>query len=317
MRKLVAVLLGALLVSSAAACGSSDSATDKNGLATVKVSLLPIIDVTPLYLGKDKGIFKKHGIDLQMSVVQTGAASTAAVLSNEAQIGFAAPVPEIQAQAKKLPLVVVAGGISQSDALSQAVVVPKGSSIKSITDLAGKTVAVNALQAVNDLVLRAALQKAGGDPDSIKFIALPYPDMKAALESKRIDAAFMIEPFLSAATGSGDPVVVRNPQLDVVSDGTALSTYFASKQYIAEHKDTLDNFLAALEEADAYAQQHPDEVRSTIPTFTQIPAEVAKKMAIGDFVPEVHVKTFEVLGNYMKQYGWIDDEPDLSTLIRQ
>ncbi|GII65931.1 ABC transporter substrate-binding protein [Sphaerisporangium krabiense] len=316
MRKLASAVL--LICIAAAACGGpADQAPGAGGTTTVKVGIIPTIDVAPLYLAKQKGFFTEHGLELELKEVQTGAAATAAVMSGEYQFGFAAPVPEIQAQAKGLPITVIAGAIAQGDPLSQAIVVRKGSPIKAIGDLAGKTVAVNALQGVNDLVLRAAMEKAGGDPGSLKFLPLPYPDMRAALDGGRVDAAFLIEPFLSGASAAGDEVVLRNPQGDLAGKGTAFSTYFSSRSYVAEHAKTVDDFVAALREANEYAQAHPDEVRKIIPTFTAIKPDVAARMAIADYRTGVDEKTFEVLGGFMKEYGWIKDAPDLKSLIRQ
>ena len=316
MRRLVTSVLAVLALGAVAACGAdSGSNTTSEGLEKINVGIIPTVDVAPLYLAQEKGIFAEHGLEVELKEVQTGAASTAAVMSGEYQFGFAAPVPEIQAQDKGLPLVVVAGAIAQGEPLSQAILVKKDSGIKDVSDLAGKSVAVNALQAVNDLVMRAYVQKEGGNPDDIKFIALPYPDMQAALDSGRIDAAFLIEPFLSNAVAAGNSVVVENPQGALVGDGTTFSTYFATKQYVSEDAATVKKFVDAVTEANEYAQENPDEVRKIIPTFTAISPEVAEKMALADYETAIDHKTFEVLGKFMKDFGWIKKEPDLDTLI--
>jgi NitT/TauT family transport system substrate-binding protein len=318
MRKLVAIaIVGAL---SLAACGSNggDGGTPpKSGeLTTVKVGLIPTIDVAPLYLAQERGTFKDHGLKVDFQEVQTGAASMAAVMSGEYQFGFAAPAPEIQAQAQGLPIEVVASAYASGEELSQAVVAPAGSDIKSLLDLQGKTVAVNALQAINDVVVRGDIEKAGGDHKKVNFIALPYPDMPAALDSGQVDAAFLIEPFLSGALASGAQVVLKNPQVELVGNqNTNLSSYFASKKYIEGNADTVKAFVDAVNEANDYAQKNPDEVRRIIPTYTAIKPEVAQKMAIGQFLTSIDRETFDVVGKYMHEFGWIKEQPDLDALL--
>ena len=59
------------------------------------------------------------------------------------------------------------------------------SSIQTPADLAGKTIAVNALKGVGEVMIRAALEKSSVDPNSIKLLALPFPAMRAALATAR------------------------------------------------------------------------------------------------------------------------------------
>ncbi len=317
MRKLTVAALLPLLALTACGSGRETAASTDGGVTTVNVGVIPTIDVAPLYLAQKKGIFEKHGLKLELKEVQSGAAATAAVMSGEYQFGFAAPVPEIQSQAKGLPITVVAGAISQGPALSQALVVKGGSPINSVTDLAGKTVAVNALQGINDLVTRATVQNAHGNEKDLKFIALPYPDMQAALDTGRIDAAWLIEPMLSSALAAGDKVISENPQGALVGPDTSFSSYFTTRSYAKERASTVDRFVEAVNEANEYAEQHPDEVRRIIPDYTAIKPDIAAKMAIGRYITTLDEPTYKVLGDYMLQYGWIDKAPDLNTLLRR
>src|SRR5690606_41642285 len=63
-------------------------------------------------------------------------------------------------------------------------------------DLAGRTVAVNALNNIGGLLISGALRKLGVDTTAIKFMEIGFPDANAALESGRVDAAYQTEPFL-------------------------------------------------------------------------------------------------------------------------
>jgi len=320
MRKLVAVAIASALA--VAACGSgggeANTAAEAGEVKTVKVGLIPTIDVAPLYLAQERGAFEEHGLKVEFEEVQTGAASMAAVMSGEYQFGFAAPAPEIQAQAQGLPIQVVASAYASGEEMSQAVVAPADSDIKSLLDLEGKAVAVNALQAINDVVLRGNIKEAGGDPSKINFIALPYPDMPAALDSGQVDAAFLIEPFLSGALAGGAKVVLENPQVQLVANqNTNLSSYFASQAYVEKNAQTVEAFIDAVNAANEFAQQNPDEVRRIIPTYTAIKPDVAKNMAIGQFLTEIDRETFEVVGKYMHEFGWINKAPDLDALLGQ
>src|SRR4051794_15399316 len=83
----IALLIAALVV---AGCGgpSGKAPKGKDGRDQVTVGVIPIVDVAPIYLGKDKGIFKKHGIDLKLQAGSGGAATVPGVVSGQFQFGF-------------------------------------------------------------------------------------------------------------------------------------------------------------------------------------------------------------------------------------
>ena len=58
--------------------------------------------------------------------------------------------------------------------------------------------AVNTLNNIAEVVVKASLQKAGVDPASVKLAEVDFPEMGAALRKGDVDAAFVIEPFVTA-----------------------------------------------------------------------------------------------------------------------
>ena len=85
---------------------------------------------------------------------------------------------------------VTASEVEGTNALDnwQNILVKGSSSIRTPADLAGKTIAVNALKGVGEVMIRAALEKSGVDPNSVKLLALPFPAMRAALANGQVDA---------------------------------------------------------------------------------------------------------------------------------
>src|SRR3954468_3706078 len=129
----------------------------KDGRDQVTVGVIPIVDVAPIYLGKDKGIFKKHGIDLKLQAGSGGAATVPAAISAEFHFGLGNVTSLIAARDKDLPLKAVANGVNSTGQRGHdfaAIVVPKDSPLKSPKDLSGKTVAVNNLQNIGDTSVR-------------------------------------------------------------------------------------------------------------------------------------------------------------------
>ena len=101
-------------------------------------------------------------------------------------------------------------GTSEADNW-QNILVKGSSSIRTPADLAGKTIAVNALKGVGEVMIKAALKKVGVDPNSIKLLALPFPAMRSALNNGQVDAIWTPEPFLSQALTTDGARIVMAP----------------------------------------------------------------------------------------------------------
>src|SRR4051794_40339826 len=195
----VAVLLAALACSVlVAACGGSSGGGGKGKPATLKVGVIPIADVAPLYLGIQKGFFKQEKLTIKPRPAEGGAAIVAATVAGDDQIGFSNTTSLLIANSKNVPVKLIAQGVAGAAKVSgawDAVLVKKGSTLTP-KDLEGKTVAVNTLQNVGPLTINTALKKRGVDYKKVKYAEIPFPEANQALESGRVDAAWVVEPFV-------------------------------------------------------------------------------------------------------------------------
>jgi NitT/TauT family transport system substrate-binding protein len=311
----LAVLLGAALVS--AACGSSPTPAKPAPGQPDKVAagVIAIVDVAPIYLGKQKGFFSQRNIDLSLSTSQGGAAIVPGVVSGQFQIGFSNVTSLLVAASKGLPIKVVCNGVaSTGDAKDYSgVVVKAGSPIQTAADLAGRTVAVNTLKNIGDTTVRASVRKAGGDPKGVKFVELAFPDMPAALQAGRVDAIWVVEPFLTAATAAGGRVVAAN-YVDAAPNLT-VATYFTSVALTKSNPDLVKRFTEAMTESLKYADAHPDEVRQVLATYTQIAPDAAGKIALPKWPTDINRQSVQTLADLAVGDGLMAKAPDLGALL--
>ena len=198
----------------------------------VKVGVIPIVDVAPVYLGQKKGFFGKRGLKLKMATAQGGAAIVPGVVSGQFQFGFSNVTSLLIAQTPgragqgRSPTAIASTGVAGKDFCGVAV--KKDSPIKSAKDLEGKKVAVNTLKNISDTAVRESVRKAGGDPDKVKFVELAFDQMPAALDSGQVDAAWVVEPALDHRKGQGGQVIA-SPLVETVPNLT-VAMYFTSTQ---------------------------------------------------------------------------------------
>lgn len=319
MRRLLAPITALALLTTATACGGSsdEPATDtEGGLAQVAVGIIPIIDVAPIYLGQEQGFFEERGIELELVPGSGGAAAVPGVVAGDFDFAFGNVTSLLLAQTQGLPLKVVSNGTaSTGDPATDfsAVVVAADSPVQTAADLAGRTVAVNNLKNIGEVTIRKAVEDAGGDSSTIEFVELAFPDMPAAVANGNVDAAWVVEPFVTVATGQGARAVVRN-FAEPVEDLT-VATYFTTEQMLAENPELVDDFQAAMTESLQYAQDNPDELRRIITTYTSISPEAAEQIALPSFPEEINVESMETVAELMAEYGITEETADVDALL--
>lgn len=317
--------LGAVLITvfGVAGCGSSDSGTSAASASgggkttTVKVGIIPIVDVAPLYLGQKKGFFSSRGLKLEMVSAQGGAAIIPGVVSGQFQFGFSNTTSLMVAQVKGVPVKSVANGAASNGKVGgdvTGIAVKKNSPIKTAKDLVGRTVAVNTLQNIGDTTVRESVRKAGGDPSKVKFAEIPFDQMPAALDGGRVDAAWMGEPAQTIAKAQGarivaSPFAETDPKLTV-------ATYFTSTQIAQQNPDLVKKFTEAMTESLQYASAHPDEARQVLTTYTKISGDVLKNLTLPSWPTEVDMSSLEKLAALGEEDGLFGGKkPDLDALF--
>ncbi|MFL1378945.1 ABC transporter substrate-binding protein [Nocardiopsis protaetiae] len=307
----------AALTLAATACGGADDAPAGDGPTPVTVGVLPITAVAPLFLGVEQGIFEEHGLDVSIETGGGGATTVPRVVSGELDFAFGNFASLIIAREQGLPLTVVGNGMTTTgDAATdyRALVVPPDSDVTSAADLAGATVAIDNLNNIGDTSVRNSVRVAGGDPTDLDFIELAFPDMPAALSNGQVDAAWVVEPFLTVALEQGATQIAGNfvdlhPELSIAG-------YFTGDELIAEDPGTVDAFTAALNASLEYAEANPDETAQILTTYTEIDPALIEQLRWPRFPADIDREALRTLADLMVTDGLIDADPDLDTLIR-
>ena len=315
MRRILAAVavLATLLASSAC---TSDKTTVTPAGTKIDVGVIAIIDVAPIYLGKQKGFFAKHGIDLNLVQEQGGGPIIKGVLAGKYQFGFSNVTSLMAAQADGAPLKAVAAGVSSTGRSGRdfsAIVVRDGSSIRTPKDLVGKKIAVNVLKNIGDTTVRQSVRRAGGDPKNLTFEAMPFPTMNGALRSGKVDAIWVVEPQLSEAVTTGAQVLASN-FVDTAPDLT-VALYFTSQATIAASPALVTNFTEAINESLRYAEEHPDEVRDVVGTYTPINDTVRIGMILPNWPLSINRASLDTVAALGREDGIFKKPPALDDLL--
>jgi NitT/TauT family transport system substrate-binding protein len=315
MRRILATVAVLSTLLASAAC-TSDDTKDEPAKVKVDVGVIAIIDVAPIYLGKQMGFFSKRGIDLNLVQEQGGGPIVKSVLAGKYQFGFANVTSLMAAESDGAPLKAVASGVASTGRSGRdfsAIVVKDGSAIRTPKDLVGKTIAVNTLKNIGDTTVRQSVRKAGGDPKNLKFEAMPFPTMNGALRNGKVDAIWVVEPQLSEAVTSGAQVLASN-FVDTAADLT-VALYFTSQDTIAKSPGLVTHFTEAIKESLQYAESHPDEVRDVVGTYTPINDTVRIGMILPDWPQDINRASLDRVARLGEQDGIFKKSPALDQLL--
>src|SRR6266511_3548400 len=153
----------------------------------------------PMFVGVEKGLFQKHGVDLKLKVVNTGTDMVNSMHKNEVQFGDMSVTTFLKARHAGAPFLVV--GMIMNDATTAfadqplAIVARKGSGIAKVEDLRGKRVGL-AREQTSDEYLKMVLARRGMKYEdvTIENIMAP-PALAPALKYGKVDAVVSWEPF--------------------------------------------------------------------------------------------------------------------------
>ena len=285
-------------------------------LTAITVGVLPIVDTAAIWLGVQEGIFEDHGLDVELEVAQGGAAVVPSLISGDYQFGFSNVVSLLVASSQGLPLQIVApGNFSTGDASADigGILALPDSGITSVADLAGKTVAVNTLNNIGDVTVSEVVEQAGGDPSTISFVEMAFPEMPAQLEGGNVDAIWVLEPFRTVSLELGAEVVSHN--FAEVDPEMMIAAYFTTQELAESDPELVEAFTAAMTESLDYAEANPEETRAVLSTYTELDPAVQEAMVMPRFASEVNADSLQLLADLALKYGLVSEAVDLGALL--
>lgn len=319
--KMIATMAVVALALTGCGQGSPSGSTSSEGstggeLTKVVVGVLPIAPVASIQYGVDKGIFEKHGLDIEFQTASSGAAMLPAVSTNSINIGIGNPLAVYVAVDKGLDMKIVSG-FSNSKAEGKdvtGVVVKKDSGINSWKDLEGKSVSVNAVNSMGDLTIKENVARDGGDPKAVKFAEVAFPDAPAQLERGNIDAAWMAEPFVANALADTNNKLLGYNYQELIP-GLPTMVAFTSGQYAKDNPEAIASFKTALDESMKAVTSDDAGVRKSLAEYLKIPQEAADALNMEEFSADIRTDQLNEFGTLMTKYEYVAKEPSLDEVL--
>lgn len=262
MNRIAGLALAAVLMLASAPCVAQAQ--------TVRAADGPFITGGAFYIARDKGYFKKLGLDIETKQFADGALAVPSMISGELDVTFMTAAASLfNSVAKGAPLVVILDrghnrpgyGYTVTN-VSQKLADEGVKSLADFAKLKGKRIGVNALGSINHYNAATALINAGLDPtkDVQWVMNVPQPDMMKMLGQGQVDATDLAYQFgFFAQNNKWGPIVATGDQINADAE---IATIAVHKDFLAKNRDAVVRFaMAYLQAAKEFnaAAKNPSE----------------------------------------------------------
>jgi NitT/TauT family transport system substrate-binding protein len=222
---------------------------------TIRVAYIPFEASAQLFYASELGLWEKAGLDVELTPNPFGAAIAAAVVSGAVDVGYATVMTLASAHTKRLPFTILAPANAFSvDQPMTGALMSASPDVKTGKDLNGKTIGSPGLNTLGEYGVRAWVDANGGDAATLHFVEIPFPEMAAALQTKRIDAAYIAEPFYESAKKTAHPVAL---EFDAIAKEFIVAGWFTTTDWANAHAPAAAKFAGVIRDATDWAQKNP------------------------------------------------------------
>jgi NitT/TauT family transport system substrate-binding protein len=248
-------------------------------------------DTAVAELGQRAGIFKKHGLELEILYTAGGGETQQAVLSRSVDIGVATgTLGVLGAAAKGAPVRII--GAETTGAVDLYWYVPAASPLKTVADLAGKTVAFSTVGSSTDTVGRMAMAQYGVP---FKLVATGTPPATfTQTMSGQVDVGWAAAPFGVEALHDGKTRAVFRGGDIKAAQGQTIRVLITHAAVLAQKQALLVAFMAAYRETIAAMYSDP-AILKDYAEFAGIPEPVARATR-DEFFPEAAIDPDRITG---------------------
>jgi NitT/TauT family transport system substrate-binding protein len=300
-----------LALSGCGGLSANAGSTSPNGLqkTTLNVAVVPAVDSAGFFVALHEGLFARQGLTIHYTPAVSSEEVISQQLTGKYDItggNYVSFITHYVVQHQPLEIV-AEGSVMQQG--TQAIYTMPGSKIKTLKELKGHLLGINAPLNINYLLAASVLTENGIRLNQVRFptAPIPFPTMAAALAAGKIDAAAMPEPFASAAEQQYGAV----PLADLNQGATQnfpIQGYVATKSWVQQNPGTLRAFLAALSQGQEIADTSRGAVERAMealkgPMNGQIPPIVAAVMAVNIYPTSIDQVRIQRVADVMYQFG--------------
>jgi NitT/TauT family transport system substrate-binding protein len=250
------------------------AAAPVQAMEKLKVGYNQWIGSAGVFIAMEKGLFKKHGVDVEFTEFAGPGDGMTAVLAGHLDGVMTTTDNVILIADKAGPGKVVQVYFTDTSAGADAIIAKK--ELKSVADLKGKTVAATVGQ-VNHLLLLQALHDNGLKESDIHLVNMDAEAAGAAFMAGQIDAAVTWEPWLTKGRQHGGNIVFSSAD----APNLILDTFAVNASVLKNKPEAVAAYIKAVDEGNTMLKDDPEAALKLVAKKLSTSVEDAKVMLDG------------------------------------
>ncbi|WP_430516879.1 ABC transporter substrate-binding protein [Bradyrhizobium yuanmingense] len=284
--------------------------------AKIQIGCTATSDCASAMVAVDEGIFRKHGLEVEMTPIAINSNIPAAILSNSIQVGGPTSTVFLQAVDGGLDLVAIAGASVMNPTSNTAIAafVRNGITIKDPKDFIGKKVGAPGLNAFLHVLFVKWLVEKGVDPRSVNFVEVTFPTMADIIKSGGVDAVLTAEPFVTRMSNAGLGSVGARYGAELGRTDPIIF-YAASRDWAEKNVATVKKFREAVAEAAAIVNSDREKASASIAKFTKQPLDLVKATPPNQSEPNLKPQNLSWWIEVMSSQKMLQSKLDTAKLV--
>ena len=253
----------------------------------------------PQYAAQERGIWAKHGVNIEITEYNSGPAAQEALAGGSADVIHYFPPGAATAIGKGVKQKMVAADASRPS--GWYIMVPAGSSIKTVQDLAGKKMGITAKGATTDYYALWV-----GDKNKVKFDSVPvgFPALYPGLLAGTVDAAIIPPPLSFKGLQTGELRIIVDLGKEMPPNMPDVVVF--SDDFISKNPDGVTAYLKAMFEGIRLMKQEKEYAITFLMKHTKQERSIAEQSY------EQIIKDLSEDGSFTKE--WLENSLSLAKL---
>ncbi len=282
---------------------------------TLRVAVLPITDVIPLYVAQQEGEFARRGIDVQLVPVSSGPERDTLLQAGQADCALNEVLGTVlfnAGEGEGLRVVTTALRAFPEAAHFYLLASPQ-SGVTGPADLSGGTIAISSNTIIEYWTDRLLAQE-GVDPASVELTNVPQiPVRLELLMSGQVDAAVLPDPLGSLAILQGATPILD----DRIAPELGLSVISCRLSVVENQPDAVQALVAAWDAAVSAINADPQQFGNVLTENTRVPEPLQDRYTLPPF-PETEIPSTEDIADVLAwaiEKGLIEETQTYETVV--
>ncbi|MQA07346.1 MAG: ABC transporter substrate-binding protein [Pseudonocardiaceae bacterium] len=290
---------------------TDESANGRPGApGSLRIAVTPSVDTAALRIGVKDGLFDNAGLRVRLVEQPSRTAALDKLKAGDVDLAFTSDVAVLRAASSGVRLQ-LQGEAYQAGPNTMALLAAPDSGYTEPQQRPAPRIAVDTRGDVGELATKSAMKDAGVDPNGITFVPRPFRAMADALRTGEVDAAWVVEPYLTRIQKELGATMVLDTAQGTTED-FPMSSYAATTRYADRNAPVLTRFRSVL--ADAQRSATVTRVQQELPTFTDVDPTTAALVSIGDFPDRLNHVRLQRVADLMLTLGAVRDRLDVNEM---